>query len=90
MNREKHDSLNSKSQMILSLLPLRCQGKRLIAEDDVDAQHLEAAQSVLIISTGLSHHGEPKTAALLLPATTLRNHYPNLAGVFIPSIVCQQ
>lgn len=90
MNKEKHDSLNSKSQLILLPLPLRCQSKRLIAEDDVGTQHLEAAPSVLIISADLSYHRETKTAALLLQATAFRNHYPNLAGVFMHSMVCQQ
>lgn len=70
MNWEEHYSLNSKSQIILSPLPLRCQGNRLIAEDDVSAQHLEAAQSVLIISTGQIHHREPRNCS-----TSATSHY---------------
>lgn len=65
MNRKKHDgSLNSESQLILSPLPLRCQGKMLIAKGGVGAQPLATAQSAFVISTGQSHHSETRTAAL--------------------------
>lgn len=62
INRGKYDSLNCKPQMVLPLFLLRFQGKRLIAEDEVSAEHVENPQSVLIISTDQSHHREPKTA----------------------------
>jgi len=70
-------------------LPLRSWGKRLRAKDDVDAKHLGAAQTVLNISTGLTHHRKPKIETLLLPPATFRNYYPDMAGVFIPSTVYQ-